>query len=382
MATDETDRMQRRGLSARIARIGVKLGFALGVIAAVALGVGALNQRAGAGVSAQPADPLAVLTLTLQESAGYAEARRFAGRIEPARAAALGFERGGLLAEVSVAEGDQIAAGQIIARLDTATLGNTHLRLAAMRDQQAARLELARLTFDRQQGMTDRATSGQRRDEVRLALAEAEAALAETEASLQGVAIDLAKSEIRAPFAGMIAARLADEGAVLDTGAPVVRLLETGRPRARIGLSPQAAEGVVPGKLIVIRHQGASHPARLAALRPDLDADSRTVTALFDLEGAPAIPFGEPVSFEAETWVAAPGFWLPLTALVEGGRGLWTVYAITGGEGASSVAREAVAVVAVRGDMAFVQGGLRPGMRVVRDGAHRIRPGQQVRISG
>ena len=69
---------------------------------------------------------------------------------------------------------------------------------------------------------------------------------------------------------------------------------------------------------------------------------------------------------------------MPVAALVEGSRGLWTVLTL-GGDG--SLGSEAVSVVALRGEDAFVQGSLRDGDRIVPKGTHRVRPGQVVRIA-
>lgn len=372
------DEGQRRRTVRRLAGYGARLGLVLGILGGVGAGVAALNARAGVGSAAVPPPPPPVLTLGIEESPGHAEARRFAGRLEPARETALGFERAGLVSEILVAEGEPVAAGEVVARLDTALIANEQVRLAAARDGQETRVELARLTYERQQGLTDRATSGQRRDETRLAVAEARAALAETEAALAGLAIDLAKSELRAPFAGRVAARHADEGAVLDAGAPVLALLETDRPRARIGLAPETAASLVVGETYALQHDGTAHPARLAALRPDLDPGTRTATAIFELEGAPDLPFGAVMTFESEAWIPGPGFWIPVSALVEGGRGYWTVYTLTPD---ATLGREAVTVVGLRGGEAFVQGSLRDGDRIVRDGTHRVRPGQDVLVA-
>jgi RND family efflux transporter MFP subunit len=370
--------MERNGTGRRIAGLALRAGVVLAILGGVALAVAALNERAGAGIAAAPAAPLPVLAVPITREAGYAELRRHAGRLEPARQTALGFERGGRVVAVLVAEGDAVAEGQPVARLDTALLEAQRDEARAARARLATAAELARLTRDRQEGLSAAAASGQRRDEARLALAAAEAALAEADARLAAIAIELEKSELRAPFAGRIAARLADEGAMLAPGAPVVEVLETGRPRARIGLPPEVAAGLVPGGTHRLEIDGVARPARLIALRPDLDPASRTVTALFELDAGEAAPFGAIAVFVAETFHAAEGWWLPLSALVDGGRGTWVVHVLHEDGAGTRIAREAVEVLSVQGDRAYVRGALPEGARVVPDGTHRVRPGQAV----
>jgi RND family efflux transporter MFP subunit len=366
------------GLARRLTGWTLRAGVAAAILGGVALGVMALNERAGAGIAAAPAAPLPVLAAPLVAERGYSEVRRYAGRLEPARRTALGFERGGRVVAVLVAEGDTVAAGAPVARLDTALLEAERAEARAVRARLATDVELARLTRDRQEALSAAAASAQRRDEARLALAAAEAALAEADARLAAITIELEKSELRAPFAGRIAARRADEGAMLAAGAPVVEVLETGRPRARIGIAPEVAAGLVPGAEYALEIDGRERPARLAALRPDLDPASRTVTALFDLDGGGGVPFGATAVFAAETFHAAEGAWLPLSALVDGGRGTWVVYTLAEDGDAERIAREAVEVLSVQGDRAYVRGALPEGVRVVRDGTHRVRPGQAV----
>jgi hypothetical protein len=166
---------------------------------------------------------------------------------------------------------------------------------------------------------------------------------------------------------------------MLAAGAPVVELIETGAPRARIGLDPEVAAGLAPGATYELVHRGTRLPARLAALRPDLDTATRTVVALFDIDpGASAsLGFGDVISFEHAEWRDEPGYWLPLGALTEGARGVWTVLV----EAEDRVRREAVRVAALDGERAFVTAALPEGARVVLEGPHRVIPGQAVRVA-
>lgn len=54
--------------------------------------------------------------------------------MEPARRSSLGFERGGLLQDVEVDEGDRVTEGMIVARLNTRELESRRAELMAERD--------------------------------------------------------------------------------------------------------------------------------------------------------------------------------------------------------------------------------------------------------
>jgi RND family efflux transporter MFP subunit len=370
-----------------LVRHALRAAVAAATLAAIGLAVALLHDRAGAGVAAGEPAPLGLRTLVLSPEPGYAEPRRFAGRIEPARSAALAFERAGRVDAVLVDEGAHVTEGQPLARLDTAALATERDRLDAVRRQLDAAVELARVTAERQAALTDRAASGQRRDETRLALAEAEARRAEIEAQRARVALEIERSTLRAPFAGRIAERRIDEGAIADPGAPALTLLETGRPRARIGLPPDLAADLAPGDRHDLAIGGATRPARIVALRPDIDPASRTVAALFELEDDAPVPFGDLAVLAIDIPRAEPGAWIPLTALVEGSRGTWTVYALADDPAAgpaptATIVREAVEILTVEGERAFVRAAMPPGARIVADGTHRVRPGQSVPLHG
>jgi HlyD family secretion protein len=107
-------------------------------------------------------------------ASGYVEATEV--RIAP--------EVGGRVLEVRVAEGDRVAAGDVIARLDTSDTQLAIRRAAAERDQAVAQLRLLR--------------AGARPEEIRQARAQAESAEAEVraaEAEQQSAVADLQRFE-------------------------------------------------------------------------------------------------------------------------------------------------------------------------------------------
>ena len=87
---------------------------------------------------------------------------------------------------------------------------------------------------------------------------------------------------------------------------------------------------------------------------------------------------GEPLSLELEQSVTQAGGWLPLAALLEGQRGVWTVLRIEPEGDRLRTVREAVEVLDVQGERAYVRGSLIAGAQVVSSGVHRVTPGSLV----
>jgi len=370
----------RRGLGRRIAAFGAKGLVAAGMIGLVVLGVGLLHMRAATRAEPEAAPPLPVAVAPAVRQEGFVTERAYVGRLEARRGSLLSFELGGLLTRVFVDEGDAVQAGQVLARLDTKALAARRDELEAQLQSVQARLELARLTTDRQRQLSDQGHSSQQRyDEARL---EAEALRAEEQslrASIRRLDIDIEKSSLRAPFAGRIAQRMHDEGAVLAAGAPLMEVLETAALQARIGISPDAARSLRGEQDYRLNYGEETLTARLVALRPDLTRDTRTMTALFALPQSEALPIGELVSLSLPERVVQSGSWVPLEALVDGTKGLWTVYVIDRGDAERPrIAQEAVVVHHVDGERAYVSGSLAAGEEVIVMGAHRVAPGQLV----
>lgn len=414
------------------------LGFGTFVVAAglsaalVVGGVGLIRARA----EAEPRPPAAAVplveTLALHRLDGYTRRHLHAARVEPVREAALAFEAGGTLVDVAVDEGERVAAGAVVARLDTRLLEAKRERLAAARRALDADAELARLALERQGTLERRGfTASESLDEARLAVPRVEARIAEADAALALVDVELDKSVLRAPFDAVVGRRLLDEGATVAPGSVVLALLEDARPRIRVGLPPERAAELSPdgtyrfvtdagragGGVRGARDdadgaidEGRTVEARLLSRRADIDTRTRTVSALFEPVGdddpaANALFFGELLELVLEERVERTVFDVPLDALAEDAEGLWSLLVVderrapNGGaaptddgtdvgreagdgpapDGTTRLRRVAVDVVHTDGARAFVDAALEDGTRVVAGGRHRVVAGERVR---
>lgn len=342
-------------------------------------GTSLIASRAATRAEPEAAPPITVATQPLVRSEGYTITRGFVGQVEPRQQTALGFETAGALAAVLVDEGNRVARGDVIARLDTRSLMAERAARVAARDALVAQLELAELTTRRQSALEDRGFAAtQRLDEARLRAAELRARIAEADATLDGIDIALDKAVMHAPFDGEIGARSADEGKPLGVGSPVVTLLETEAPQMRVGLPPALAAGLSPGMRVVAEIGGDAYDAVLTQIRPDLDPVTRTQGALFTLETdtGQAPTFGQTGRIRLEQTVAESGAWVPLGALRAGPNGSWTILILAAD---NRVAAEAVELLHADGTRAFVRGGFDNGARLIAAGPHRLTPGQKAR---
>ncbi len=344
---------------------------------AVWQGSALLAERAAAAEppDAAPALPVEVRPVALE--AGYVVERRFLGEITALQSADLSFELGGQITDLLADEGATVAAGDVLARVDTALLETDAARLRASRAALEADLDAAERRLARQQELKERGFSPEQAlDQARAAVDSLTARIAETDAALSAVDVRIGKAVLRAPYAGRVAARMVDTGATVAGGTPIFRLMQTGAAEVRVGLPGWV--DATPGTEWQITINGTAISGTLTALRPDIDPATRTRTALLSVEGS-AAPFGTIAEVTVPREIEVPGAWIPRAALREGAPGVWTVLVIDADE---RVRPAIVEILHAEADRLYVRGSLTDGMPLITGGPHRIAPGQRVAPQG
>ena len=171
---------------------------------------------------------------------------------------------------------------------------------------------------------------------------------------------------------------MADEGAIAGPGQPLIELVETDVLEARIGLTAKLASALTVGETYDLVSDQGTVAATLRSITGVIDRSSRTVTTIFDIDEPDRVAAGAVVRLGIERESDQAGLWLPVSALTEADRGLWSVYVARGSGNDWKAEPGLVEIVHQDGDRVFVRGALRDGDRVVIDGLQRITPGQPV----
>ena len=135
---------------------------------------------------------------------------RLPGEVAGSRDALLATASGGYVESVRVARGQAVSKGQTIATINTSIY-------AAQRDQAGAAFELAENDLERVMAMGDLASEAQR-DGARTQVATARA-------NLRLAQLNVARSVVKAPFAGTVTQIDLEVGEVVSPTAPVARLV-------------------------------------------------------------------------------------------------------------------------------------------------------------
>lgn len=342
-----------------------------------------------------------VSAMTVRQTDHYQVRQKYSGTITAGRESDHAFDRGGLLAKVLVDEGDQVRKGDVLARLDRRRLDareselNADLaRTIALNRETAARLDRAQATYKRYKALVGRKNiSEQAYDQAKFDLSAlkahkiaTEAAITRAKAALNSLKTDQDMTELIARFNGSVVRRYQDEGAALSAGTPVIRLLEDQNLEIHVGLPLSALPSFTTGQTYIFDYQGRRITTTLRTLLKKINPATRTVTAIFDIQGDnTTIRAGALAELTVAHDIRQAGFWVPIGALAESRRGLWSVYTLEPDRhapGYSTLSRQELQVLYTDSDRVFVRGTLQNGDRIVRNGIHRLVPGQLVRASG
>jgi membrane fusion protein (multidrug efflux system) len=277
-------------------------------------------------------------------------------------------EVAGRIAAINFQEGQRVAKGAVLLRLDPSINEAEVL-------QARANLKLARSKYERAVDLSkSNFISGQARDEAENNLRVAEAAVALVEARL-------AKTEIKAPFTGVIGLRSVSVGDYVKEGADIVnlesidllkvdfRVPEVYMRQVKAGQPLQVALDAYPGK---------TFEGRVFAVNPLLDAAGRAVVIRAQVKNADAsLRPGMFARVRLITSESADSLVVPEQALVPQGSEQF-VFKVVDGR-----AVWAKVVVGQRRDgKVEMVSGVTAGEVVVTSGQQRLRDGVPVAVKG
>lgn len=206
---------------------------------AAAMGAMALSGcGAGDAPEAAPTASPPAIRMAMVGGAGTEAAVTGVGTVALRRETQLGFTSTGRIARLTVDEGDEVRAGQLLAALDTTNVAADVASAGAERERAGAELRRSE-TLMRQGWIT------------RPRLESARAALLAANARASAAGFQRASATIVAPGRGVVLARLADPGQVVPMGTPVLtvgevasgyvlRLPLSDRDTARLGVGAPA----------------------------------------------------------------------------------------------------------------------------------------------
>jgi RND family efflux transporter MFP subunit len=294
-----------------------------------------------------------------------------AGTVRLRRETPLAFWTAGRVASVAVREGDRVAAGAVLASLDTRTID---MDVTAAR----ADLERARADLDRQRTLLKQGWQTRARFEA------AEASAGSASAALERARFAQANARIRAPAAGIVLRRQAEPGQTVMAGEPVLVL---GEYRAghvlRVPMTAGDVAGLSVGQGADIRFGDGAAPdmaGRIIEIAGRADERTGSFQVEIALPDAPGLRSGQIATATLKAGRAPGKPQVPATALFAARAGEAFVWRHDAAQG---VVRPVLIRVGAVGDRGVeVLSGLARGDRIVATGVDRLTDGARVSVAG
>ncbi len=307
------------------------------------------------------------------------------GTVEPLQTVAVQPQVSGPVIRVAFREGQEVTKGQVLFQIDPrpfqAALAQAQAALARDRaqaanaDQQAKRYQaLAQKEY----------VTAEQYDQSRTGAAAAQATQAGSQAAVDAARLDLQYATIRAPIAGKTGSLAVREGNLVRTGATTslvtinqIRpiLVRFAVPAAQLGLIQSRGGKDVPVHAVPTSG-GQGVDGTLSFIDNAVDTTTGTILLKGTFPNADGVLWpGEFVNVRLGLYVDQNALTVPATAVVAGQQGSY-VFVVSG----DTVAMRPVKPLRTAGDLIVIEGGVKPGDRVVTDGQLRLRPGARVQI--
>jgi membrane fusion protein, multidrug efflux system len=329
---------------------------------------------AGAQAAMQP-PPDAVTTIVAKQEEWPATLNAI-GTVAAVQGVTVSADLPGLVDRIAFDSGRTVRKGDELVHLDTR---QEEAQVAGAE----AQLQLARLNFERMQGLVDQdAVSRAEYDAAAAAHKQAEARLREIRATIE-------RKTIRAPFSGMLGIRQVNLGQYLTGGTPIVPLQSLDPIYVNFGVPQQDASQMRHGRgvRIAVGELGdVVFAGRISALDSVVDPATRNV----QVQATLANPGGRlrPGMFvQAQVMLGEnrPVVALPASAISYAPYGD-SVFVVTDmktpeGQAFRGVRQQVVKLGPARGDQVAVLSGINAGEEVVTSGAFKLRNGAAVQVN-
>lgn len=327
-----------------------------------------------------PAPPRPVVTETVTDVPAFQLA--VPGVIAASTEAVLAFETLGTIIERPVDVGDEVASGQVLARLDPDDLQADVSAARAALASAEVQLATARSAAERTRALKTRdVTSQAQLENAERALAAAAAARRQADSELARALDALGSAQITAPFEGLVSAVHRNPGSVVSAGEPVLTVASLHEREAVIDLPEAQLAGLQPGAGFTVVPDSdptGGVPARVVRIEPLADAATRTRRVHLALD--------EPAGFRLGSLIRASRgrddgamLTLPEGALVRSDDGAQAkVWVVTRSADAATVSLRDVTTGPGYAGRVLVTEGIQPGDEVVIRGVHSLKEGQPV----
>lgn len=247
------------------------------------------------------------------------------------------------------------------------------------------RIDRAQTTFARIEALRGSSSFSQGRfDDAQSDVLEAQSQLTEAQARFESARANLAettyrleRTQITAPFSGIVVETNTIPGAFISAGTPVVRLLDTDAFEVQASVPVRYVSNINVGQVLkASTESGVDLDLEVRAILPLEDVATRTRAVRLtsaSLSELPDAAVGQSLTVNVPVGEQRPVLSVPKDALVQA-QGGWSVFVAQEGKAQPRLVQIGIAI----GDRYEVLSGLESGDLVVIRGNERLRPGQDI----
>lgn len=284
----------------------------------------------------------------------------------------LGSEFGGILQQVFIKEGQKVAKGQTLARVDDGGLSS---QLAQMETQAA----LAKTTFERQENLWKQKIGS----EIQFLQAKTN-----YNAQLKAVAqmkAQLSKSIIKAPFSGTIDEIISERGSVVGPGTPIMRIVSLGNmyleaevPEKNIGTIKKGSDVIVNFPVL-----GETFNSKVTQAGNFINPANRSFTIQIAVPNKSGnIKPNLSSKIQLKDYSNPKAITVPTSIISENADGEQFLYVAQNPDknGIAIAKRVIVKVGLSQGELVEIMDGIKDGDLIIKEGARSVKDGQKVSI--
>jgi membrane fusion protein (multidrug efflux system) len=260
-ASSSESRAPDSGWTSRTKRL---VGLGIGVLVLVGLALPKLDGSEAAGSSSDEAAPMQV-DATVLRPGSMAEQIQTTGTLRADESVELTPEASGKVTAIQFEEGARVQEGQLLLQINDA-------ELRAERKRLEHRLELATDRAERQERLLEE--GGVSQEEYDATVNEVQV----LEAELELVEAQVAKTEVRAPFSGVVGLRSVSEGAYVTPQTQITTLKRLDPIKVDLSVSEKYASRVQPGQPIAFSVRGVERTLTGEIYATDVQVDTETRT--------------------------------------------------------------------------------------------------------
>ncbi|MGE0100557.1 MAG: efflux RND transporter periplasmic adaptor subunit [Hydrogenophaga sp.] len=255
----------------------------------------AAARTAAESLQKAPVYTLAASDVVTAQSLELTQTVGVSGSVKALQTAAVKARTAGEIQGLSKREGDEVKAGEVLARIDS-TEAQARVRQAAQQAESAqAQVSIARRTMDNNQALVRQGfISATALETSTNNLSAAEANHRAALAALDIARKSLADTTLRSPLSGQISARLVQNGERVGIDTRVFDVVDLSAFEMEAAITPADAVSVRVGQTAMLRIEGLSDPvqATVSRINPSVQAGSRSVLVYLRVPAAPGMRQG------------------------------------------------------------------------------------------